>query len=54
MVENLFTKSCTRSMQLNAPLLKEREQYLAHMLVLGVSRERLRVVASESIFGSLK
>jgi integrase/recombinase XerD len=46
MVENLFTKSRTRSIHLNAPMLNEREQYLAHMLARGVSRERIKVVAS--------
>ena len=46
MIENLFTKPRTRRVHLNAPMLNEREQYLTHMLALGVSRARIKVVAS--------
>ena len=46
MIENLFIGPRTRSIHLNAPMLNEREQYLAHMLARGVSRTRIKIVAS--------
>jgi integrase/recombinase XerD len=46
MIEGLFTWPCVRSKQLEAPLLKEREQYLFHLLSQEVSTARVRTIAS--------
>ena len=46
MIENLFVFESTRLRQRGAPLLEEREQYLSHMLEQGVSRQRVRTIAS--------
>jgi hypothetical protein len=46
MIETLFTWPSVRSKQLEAPLLKEREQYLRHMLNEGVSIEHVKTVAT--------
>src|SRR5712664_4961173 len=46
MIESLFVFESTRSRQRNAPLLKERGEYLSYMLDQGVSRQRVRTIAS--------
>jgi integrase/recombinase XerD len=46
MIESLFTWSSVRSKQLGAPLLKERGQYLSHLLSQEVSTARVKTVAS--------
>ena len=46
MIERLFTWPSVRSKQLAAPLLREREQYLSHLLNQGVSVNRVRSVAT--------
>lgn len=46
MIESLFTWPNVRSKQLEAPLLKEREQYLSHLLSQEVSTARVKTVAS--------
>jgi integrase/recombinase XerD len=46
MIEDLFVFDSTCSRQREAPLLKEREQYLSYMLAQGVSKQRVRSIAS--------
>lgn len=46
MIEDIFAFESSRKRQQEAPLFKEREQYLSHMLDQGVSKARLRSVAS--------
>jgi len=46
MIESLFVFESTRRRQRSAPLLKEREQYLSHLLSQGTSRTRTRTIAS--------
>jgi hypothetical protein len=46
MVESLFTWKRIQAKHLQAPLLKEREQYLIHLLNEGVSLDRVRSVAT--------
>jgi site-specific recombinase XerD len=46
MIESLFVFESTRSRQRSAPLLKEREQYLSYMIDQGVSKQRVRTIAS--------
>ncbi len=46
MLENLFSQQSVRSKQLMAPLLREREQYLVHLLSQEVSTPRVRDIAS--------
>lgn len=46
MIESIFVFESTRSRQREAPLLKEREQYLSYMLDQGVSKQRVRTIAS--------
>src|SRR5258707_1203072 len=46
MVETLFTWPRLRSKQLAAPLLKEREHYLCHLLSQGISAQRVRTIAT--------
>ena len=46
MIESIFVFESTRSRQREAPLLKEREQYLSYMLNEGVSKQRVRTIAS--------
>lgn len=46
MVETLFTWKGVKTMQLQAPLLKEREQFLTYLLNEGVSLDRLRTTAT--------
>jgi hypothetical protein len=46
MVESLLTWKRIKAKHLQAPLLKEREQYLTHLLNEGVSRDRVRSVAT--------
>lgn len=46
MFDGLFTYQSARSKQREAPLLLQREQYLSHIYHEGVSKERVRSVAS--------
>jgi integrase len=46
MVEDLFQTAKHRSLQRNAPLLIEREQFLSHMSDCGTSKKELRRTAS--------
>jgi integrase/recombinase XerD len=46
MIESIFVFESTRLRQRAAPLLKEREQYLSYMLDQGVSKQRVRTIAS--------
>jgi integrase/recombinase XerD len=46
MIEHIFAFESSRIRQREAPLFKEREQYLSYMLDQGVSKARLRSVAS--------
>ena len=46
MIESIFVFKSTRSRQREAPLFREREQYLSYMLDQGVSKQRLRTIAS--------
>jgi integrase/recombinase XerD len=46
MIESLFTWPSVRLKQLNAPLLKERERYLSHLLSQGISAQRVRTIAT--------
>jgi site-specific recombinase XerD len=46
MVESLFTWKRIKAKHLQAPLLKERERYLTHLLNEGVSIDRVRSVAT--------
>ena len=46
MIEDIFAFESSRIRQREAPLFKEREQYLSYMLDQGVSRARLKSVAS--------
>jgi integrase/recombinase XerD len=46
MIESIFVFESTRARQREAPLLKEREQYLSYMLSEGVSKQRVRTIAS--------
>jgi integrase/recombinase XerD len=46
MVETLFTWKRTKTKHLQAPLLKEREQFLTYLLDEGVSLERIRTIAT--------
>ncbi len=46
MIESIFVFESTRSRQREAPLLKEREQYLSYMLDQGVSKQRVRTIAA--------
>jgi len=46
MIESIFVFESTRSRQREAPLLKEREQYLSYMLDQGVSKVRVRSIAA--------
>ena len=46
MIERLFTWRSVRSKELEAPLLKEREQYLLHLLSQEVNAARVKTIAS--------
>jgi hypothetical protein len=46
MIDKIFTFESTRLRQREAPLFNERDQYLSYMLDHGVSRNRLRTIAS--------
>jgi integrase/recombinase XerD len=46
MIENIFAFESSRIRQREAPLFKEREEYLSYMLDQGVSKARLKSVAS--------
>jgi integrase/recombinase XerD len=46
MIEDIYVRERSRIRQRNAPLFKEREQYLSYMLDRGVSKRRLKSVAS--------
>jgi integrase/recombinase XerD len=46
MLENLYRWPRLRAQHTQAPLLREREQYLTHLLALGLSRGRVRTVAA--------
>jgi integrase/recombinase XerD len=46
MIESLFTWPRLRQKQSTAPLLKQREDYLSHLLSLGISTQRVRTVAT--------
>jgi integrase/recombinase XerD len=46
MIESIFVFESTRARQREAPLLQEREQYLSYMLSEGVSKQRVRTIAS--------
>jgi integrase/recombinase XerD len=46
MLDTLYKRNCILARQLAAPLLKEREQYLAHKFDQGVSEDRLQSIAS--------
>jgi integrase/recombinase XerD len=46
MMERIFFFESIRVRQRAAPLLKEREQYLSHMLHEGVSKQRVRTIAA--------
>jgi integrase/recombinase XerD len=46
MIENLFSYPSVLQKQLGAPLLQEREQYLASLFSTGVSTQRLRTIAT--------
>jgi len=46
MIEQIFGWERVRQIQRDAPLFDERERYLSHMLDLGVSKERVRSIAS--------
>ena len=45
-IDHVFEWERVRQIQRDAPLFDEREQYLSHMLDAGVSKERVRTVAS--------
>jgi hypothetical protein len=44
MIADLFKFKSTRLRHTSAPLLAEREQYLAHLYLRGVSKGRVRTV----------
>src|SRR5665213_638890 len=46
MIENIFAFESSRSRQRDAPLLREREEYLSYMLNEGVSKQRVRTIAA--------
>jgi integrase/recombinase XerD len=53
MIESLFVFPSTRGRHLEAPLLKEREEYLLHLQSQGRNRKHLRLTAA-MLLNSLK
>ena len=49
MIESILEKSSAVSRHIQAPLLKEREQFLTHCQQQGTSRKALRNMAAELI-----
>ena len=46
MIEKLFVFASTKERQREAPMLRERERYLSYLLDQGVSKSRIRTIAS--------
>lgn len=45
MIESIFSRQHARTLHMNAPLLKEREEYLKHQQALGRNKQQLKQIA---------